>query len=94
MRTQQTPAKEFAWSQRDETNFINGLGSHSGAQVTDLDTIETLLNRYRLALCKRGAKGVAGFSIADALQLVDRRLDEIRDMRGRVVGSKELAALA
>ena len=38
---------ESAWSQRDETNFINGLGSHSGAQVTDLDTIETLLNRYR-----------------------------------------------
>ena len=94
MSTQTKPAKEFAWNQRDETNFINGIGSHTGAQVIDLDTIETLLNRYRLALCKRASRGVAGFNIADAIALVDRRLDEIRDMRGRVADSKCVLAAA
>lgn len=76
---------ESAWSQRDETNFINGLGSHAIVEGNvDVNTIETLLNRYRMALCKRGTNGVAGFSIPDALQLVDRRLNEIREMRDRV----------
>lgn len=76
---------DMAWSQRDETNFINGLGTHSNPETSvDVNTIETLLNRYRIALCKRSASGEAGFSIVDALQLVDRRLNEIRDMRERI----------
>jgi hypothetical protein len=76
---------ESAWSQRDETNFINGLGSHAIVEGNvDVNTIETLLNRYRMALCKRAASGVAGFNIDDALNLVDRRLNEIREIGGRV----------
>jgi hypothetical protein len=76
---------EAAWSQRDETNFINGLGTHGIPDgVVDINTIETLLNRYRMALCKRAANGVAGLNIDDALNLVDRRLNEIREIGGRV----------
>lgn len=76
---------ESAWSQRDETNFINGLGSHAIVEGNvDMNTIETLLNRYRMALCKRAASGVAGFNIDDALNLVDRRLNEIRELRDRI----------
>lgn len=76
---------EAAWSQRDETNFINGLGSHGIPEgVVDMNTIETLLNRYRMALYKRAASGVAGFNIVDAVQVVDRRLNEIREMRDRI----------
>lgn len=70
------------WGWKDEANFINGMGTHTGLVSMDLATLEQRLNGYRLALCKRASHGKpAGFSIADALKLVDKRLSEVRAIR-------------
>lgn len=77
--------QQLAWSQLDESKFINALGTHTSAPTTCLITIETLLNRYRRALCRRLSTGcAAGFSIQDSIKTVDRRLAEVREARERL----------
>lgn len=71
-------AKFERWTLQDELRFINNIGSFAGNKTPAINTVETLLNRYRKALAAR--EGLS-FDKTQALMLIDHRLQEIAHMR-------------
>lgn len=81
----QKPTKQQTgcWTLRDEARFINNIGTFADIQTNNPRTVETLLYRYRKALAAKRHPSTLSFSKAEALILIDKRLEEIQMQRNK-----------